>query len=855
MDRARDPRRQEAAPPPSAAPPQGEPAWGLGTAPLVPEQVLRLQQGVGNQAVSRLMVARHTVAGTPIHRHEQLDLFGDGTPANLGMTLEEFVDSTRAQADWFTEPTLTDADRTDLWRLLLRTTEGPHILAGLGDVRLAELRTVPEGDWVPLRAFCRACHPDGNTVRILSPAGHSLLSRRETGRTLIDLEAIIPARVLRLTVSEQQLVVLSALGNLADLAAYWTTFDPHLERSYEPGPGARGPEFENVINLLIGPGIAPFMALQGRIRNLHRFSEAMLARLVHNFADTSRSLPVHLVLHTSHDSSAFQDSANLFEDLVLNSPNLVLMLEGQDHITDITALIPTIAATYGQPDATGTPRIAQAMIAGHGQAQRVELAGTGAPVAGDTTVAYPSESLDIGDPASLQRTQDLLDTLLRNLDPATARVVFAGCLVGSNPVPEGTAPADMGTHIATHPSLATFTEQRGAAAGLAPGFTQAARASVGLEASSSLMDASGNLALQYTYDPTAFGTALTYAATGREPEGLLRAAVEVAATAGPVVAANQLRTRLAAGGTGWYDEVTLLFVRIAMDGVAVGAAVDMTKLNTLTHMSGYVFLAGWIDKGVTVDYLNTVVNGHPALAPDVYAGLAATPTFTAASSADDRVMRLKVEQAWIALPAAREANLLAFLEATPTLTAEVIGNHLDTALLAPASPTLFPAAAAATPGRIRLALAWLKRAPANADMRAFLNDEVVTPGATPELTPAVRAELGGVPESEVLESLGRLLATTPVVPVGGGPAVQVPNANAEIMGRGVNQVLVEPNPYEATVLPDALNVRPAPHMNNEPFAWLHKDDVVRVMGFTHNWAAIDQDGELGFVHRSKITPP
>ena len=89
--------------------------------------------------------------------------------------------------------------------------------------------------------------------------------------------------------------------------------------------------------------------------------------------------------------------------------------------------------------------------------------------------------------------------------------------------------------------------------------------------------------------------------------------------------------------------------------------------------------------------------------------------------------------------------------------------------------------------------------------------------------------------------------------VGGGAAL--PNANAEIRHTGDNRVLVEPQPYEATVVPAALNVRSQPGMHGTPFALLHAGDVVHVAGFTHDWAGIDMGGRLGFVHRSKITPP
>ncbi len=787
---------------------------------------------------------------TPITPRRTADqLFGDGTPANLGITLDEFVASTRVQADWFVEGSLSDADRADLHSLLRRTEEGSHILAGTGDLRLAQLRAASPADWLGLSAFGRGCDSGSDTVRILNPAAYTLAQRVAVGTTLLALEAIIPAAVLRLTVSELQLTDVQTLALIPAINAYWTTYSPHLQRRYTPAPGARGLEFQAVIDLLNGVGIAPFATLHGRVRNLHRFSVAMLNRLVTNFADTSRSAPVHLVLHTSHDESSFQESASLFEDLVLNSPNLVLFLEGQDHLADITALIPTIAATYGQPDAGGTPRIAQAMIAGHGQARSVQLAGTGVPGVRDENVEYPSESLDLDN--NLANTQALLDTLLTNLDPATARVVFAGCLVGANPVPLGTPVGGVAGAIAGSPSLATFTEQRAAAAGLGPGITQGARASVALGAASSLTDGAGNLAIQYAFDPDAFGTALAYVATGHEPEGEMRAAVEVIGTAGPVVAETQLRARQAAGvdaAHGWYDEMTMVLVNMALDGVAVGAGVDLQRVNTLAWMAETPFLSRWPGSfAINVQSFVSDVNSQAAFATDLYGRVEATPTFTAASDADSQAMRLIIEQGRIANGEAREAALLGFIDATAAVTADVVSNNLDAAAIAASSATIFPVAAPVTAGRIRLALAWLDKDPGNADVRRFLDAQVVTPaGGAPELSAAVRAELGGFQEPTVLQTLGRLLP--------GGPGAP-PDANAELVHTGDNRVLIEPRPYAATVLAAGLNVRDRPHMGGSVIDVVHAGDVVNVAGFTHNWAGIDLDGTLGFVHKNFITAP
>jgi hypothetical protein len=518
------------------------------------ESVHTLQQRQARGGVNRQLgrtIFRHPVSPTPAARLNAVQLFGDGTPANPGKTLREFEAYTRLQADWFTDASLTSSDRDDLWSLLFRTRLGPHFVAGVGDLKLADLRTVTLLQWLNLTAFCRACHPSYPTVRVDLDPTTTLARRIDLGSTLLQLETLVPREVLQLTVSEQQLADLQAGGAAlwTKLSTYWTTFSPHLQMTYsrDPSPGSteRGEEFQHILDLVGTPtGITPFLSLLGKVRNLHRFTVATLTQLVTNFADTSRRKPVHLVLVTGHDESAFQKSAPLFEDLVVNSPNLVLMLEGQMSLATMTTEIPNIARTYGQPDAGGVYRIGQVMIAGHGEARSVQMAGTGVPSIVDGRVEYPSESLNLDTNAA--NTTALLEALFDNLDPATARIVFAGCLVGSTRVPAGLPAADIVAHFANpaNQSLGRFTEQRGVARGFSAGFVQAARADVGLAGARSFMDAGGNLALQYPIDADAFGSALSYVATGREPTGLFRAAVEVAATTSEAVATAQLQARL-----------------------------------------------------------------------------------------------------------------------------------------------------------------------------------------------------------------------------------------------------------------------------------------------------------------------
>ena len=827
------------------APGQFDPASRAGQR-LIAHELAHVAQ-TGGQATR---VHRHAVAPTDIVRKPRLAVLGDGTPAHLGLTLAEFEQYTRAQADWFVEPSLKAADRDVLWPLLIHASTVAPTLAGIGDVHLADLRAVAAADWPALDAFCRACHGATRTIAIATATAYATLAERiDVGATLIGLEALMPADVLELTVTEKQLRDTTTHGWLPLISNYWAQFQPQVEGSHTVTGGVS--EFQKLLDLVTSvAGIAPFMALLGNIRNLHRFSVALLARLALNFADVSRARPVHLVIHTGHDASAFQQSAGLFQDLVLNSPNLVLMLEGQASLAAITARVPGLAAAYGQKDKDGTFRIAQVMIAGHGSARSVELAGTG----NRGHAGFVSESLDLD--ANLKPTTDLLDALMDNMDPATARLVYAGCLVGSNPVPVGTAPAAMRAHIAATPSLGTFTEKRGAARGLNPGFVMAARASVGLSAATSLRDASGNMTMTYAFDQAAFGSSLGYVPVGHEPEGVMVAAVEVAATYNPMVAEMLLRARLGApgGGDAWWDECTLVMVALALDGVAPFSGIDVARVNALAHTAEIPFLSAFPAKyGLAVAHYIGRVNPQ-AFANDLYTRLLATPTFTAVvADADLQAGRLIIEQGWLAFGGARAAPLIAFLDATPALTPDLIEPLLDTVVTGPHSALLFPPAAAPTAGRLRLAMAWLRKNPANADVRAFLDSQVLMPATGPELTAAARAQLGGTPEHEVLKALGRLAAVAAAV--GGKPAL--PKANADLIrsGRKKNDILVEPQAYEATVLTPTLPVLYQPHMLSASFARLKAGDRIRVMGFTHAWAAFDRGGKLAFVDRTKITLP
>ena len=809
--------------------------------------LLRLQRSAGNRAVAELVAQRHKVAGTDVHRHTRAELFDPP-----GTSLESFERSIQEQADWFAEPTLTAADREDLHFLLRRTTAGPQVLRGVGDLPLADLRGVPGGAWAALDAFGRGCLPRGGTVRIQNRTAYPLDRRVALGRTLIDLEAVIPAPVLEVTVSEQQLVDVDAAGMVPKIAAYWNQFHPHLQGPYTPGAGARAQEFQHILDLLTAPGIAPFAPLLGRVRNLHRFSVPTLQRLVTNFADNSRRKRLDMVLHTGHDADSFQADRASVQDLVTGSPNLVLVLEGMGTLDQMTATVQALTLTHGKLGPGFVPRLGQVMISGHGENRSIQMAGTGAPVVdaqGNVEFGNPgAESLDLD--KNQAKTMRLLQTLTANMDPADAKIVFNGCLVGSNvvPLPTPAGPGAVAAHIAANPSLGTVTRDLLAARGVRRAdAVMAARASTG--DAGKMRDAAGNLTLDTTFDPDVYGTALAYVATGTEPTGLMRAAVEVAAT-DPVVAERQLRIRLGRPAAhGWWGECTLAMVRTALDGVAPGTPVDINRLNSLAHLAEFPFLV-MFKRGVQVGHFVSDVNPSPS-AGRVYAELAATPTFQHPGDIDSMAGRFVIEQGWLVFGGPREVPLIAYLDATAALTTETIERHLDTARLTPFSAGLFPAVPP-TDGRLRLALAWLASDPANPDVRRFVDAQVQVPAGGAQLSPAAKAQLGSLDENSILELLGRRAPVVPPVAPGG---VALPGANAQVRAGHRNEVLVDPHPYDAGVIPAAANVRTLPGLHGKAFTVVHAGDTVHVAGFTHDWAAVDIKGRLGFIHRTLVTPP
>jgi hypothetical protein len=764
--------------------------------------------------------------------------------------------------------------------------EGSHIRLGIGDLKLSELRGV--ANWAAVRKYCEARSTTHHTLRLFPPPP-PLADRVALGQTLLDLEAIIPAAVLEVTVSQTQLQRLQATpALLALLRDYWTRFEPFLEQNFTPAAAAAGPEFERVLTFLTtisGTGLAPLLPLQGAsaaarwVRDLHRFPVPMLNQLVTNLGATHGRRPLILIIHSGHDPSAsFQVSFRLFSDLVLNvgvsrgswlpwdpdRTNLVLMIEGPTSLADITARIPGIASTWGHIDGARPRHIDQVVIAGHGSGRSISVAGAGPAAVVGGNVTYPGEESLIAGTAT---GQALLDILLAHMDRSAARILYAGCLVGSRSVAAGTPAASIPAALAADQSLAAYTVDRARIAGavVVPGVTvQAARADVGMGSVRSLYDpATGRLQPDYPFDPNAYGSAMTYAQTGFEPTGVLRAAVEVAATAGVVPAEFMLRTRMGMPARAdWYDRITRLLVPQVLPPLRMPpTGVDIHLLNEAANIADVPFLViwpqfHWINAAAYVNRLNP-----QPFAAAIYAGLQATAEYTTVTRDDRRRLRLIVDQGDF-LRTGVAGTLLAGILATGWSAAELMSHlNITNAVLGTHAPTLLPLGVAPSVEQIRLALAWfalfqIDPALNNLHVRDFLRQQVVVaPGVAPAFNAAVSAEITSARQSErdILTALGFPLVAAGPAPVGGGPAP--PLANVRIPGDARNTEFVDPHPYVATVTVAICNIRPSPSTVRAPIGVRHLGDTLNVSGFTHDWAAVDVNGRLGFVHKKLITPP
>ena len=815
-------------------------------------RMLSLQRGAGNAAVSRMVLARQVPPVAPpapaaVH-HTQAEIDA--------MTLSDFDAYATDQADWATEPNRPAADSpmpADHVRKLRRLLEfareagggSQPILAGCGGMTVSDLLATNLDGAVrdELRHYGQAVAQTTVTVQ-LGPVS-DVARAREYGRALKKLEVTpghgVAHTIFKQTEGADQLGELIDSGHLDDFVAYCRGCHPLLEAD-------NGAEIRSYLALRT-EGADP-RDYRGRIpdvRNFHRFEKALLDALALNRRHTAKDKPLYLILHSAFDhNGAFHRDPNLTAVFTDNS-HLTLMIEGKTSLAEVASELGPLARRYGQGN-----KIQQVMIAGHGNAQVIQLAGTMDTAqldAGGTNTDAEQDDAVSSHTGSTAHTDAFMRELLRNManDP-NARIVLNGCLTASNsvnaPLDGDPAKAAQQVHdaIQAEPSLATYL---GAAAATAGNQAQVrgANASFGQVG---LMDASGNLDIvpgARAPDPLLTAAKVDYIRGGNEPQGCMRAVLEVWAQdrlASPqtTAARDAVQARLRdPDSTAWDQRIIRTLYGIA------DANWDNAELIRQLGDAGGDLSELKFERSCRVSALNSVPAAHVAT---IFTGLTTAAWWTTTPR-----LPLVVHQKWMQSDASKEAEFMTTL-GNAAFTCRVAQRFVDfTGPIATHLGALLPAGHGPTASRAELILSLLgvetDEAAPEPTSKAFL---IAAWGAGPTFPAAmgVEALLDGLSTAQSVERAIGVRA-----PLGGGGGAGAPVLNVDLDRDGVNDFHVDPITRRGLVTATRLNVRERPGMGETVVGGLDQGRQVEAIGTSGDWYAIEFNGGAAFVHHDWVT--
>ncbi len=752
-----------------------------GSANIEPDNIIRLQRTIGNQAILKLVQRRELlkkmqrVDTTPATSHTGTELFD--------MTLSNFSLFAQQQVDWFNNTTVSSSNRQKL-RTLLGISSRQYVLSGIGHIRTGTLLSagIISGTIDVEQDKVEAIQGYGRAVgeRIIKTPHNSPWQVIRWGLQLKILYASPAVTSVMPTTFKQEHLENLVNGNYAsDLVNYFATCSPKFEAE-------NGSDLASYI-LLRGEGRDPvFYAgtnLATNIKNFHRFQRLMLDRLSTNFqgADlpNNQRKPLTLILHTALDrNGAFHRDPNLTA-LIVNNNITALMIEGKETLTEVQGELASLASRYGKNNV-----IDQVMLAGHGDARSIELT--------------ENEGINLNDPASATRASALFDEILRNMSNDTSiaphrRIVFNACLTGSNEVripldpDEDTAQQEIRDHIATNSSLATHLQNRARAQGLTNIDVRGANGSF---AQVQLIDGNDGLDIILNWDPSLTSDKMSYIENGAEPVGALRAVLECWAGTGAadpnamqtrVFSVMQNRVNNPVFSDDWQETIIVTLYDIILnsyrtDGEKIRqmgeAAFRLDHMKVRRHARIAELARGGVTIGGSMD--NEI--------PRLYTALSSVSLW----GSTDYISLVGFE-AWMMKDSSKQSN---FMNALTPFTVATASEFIDDLpYISSALATLLPPGTT-TPTRNQLLLACdiINKDSNNADARQFLLD-VIGPGNRRfPVALNVGDILGNNPtEISILTTLG--LVTTPS---DGSGSTSEQDANIDLDGDRTNETYIEP---------------------------------------------------------------
>jgi len=207
----------------------------------------------------------------------KLDVLGDGTATHPGLPIAELEAYVMKQADWFTEPSFSPADRDAVWKVIHLLSFGPHISRALAKLHTGEVAALPTRSI--LNTYASAFDPSADQIQLSTPAP-TLARALQLGQALRELATFVPGPVLRHVIPESGLDYLMTAGKIPDLRTYYQKFRPSIEKAEE---------WPYVVDVL-QEGIGMWASLAGWVSELHIFTPTTRALLMVNVAKCGECL-------------------------------------------------------------------------------------------------------------------------------------------------------------------------------------------------------------------------------------------------------------------------------------------------------------------------------------------------------------------------------------------------------------------------------------------------------------------------------------------------------------------------------------------------------------------------------------
>jgi hypothetical protein len=714
------------------------------------------------------------------------------------------------------------------------------VLAGCGTMTVADL--IATGLAAPvrnkLRAYAQAVAQSHVTIEVQQTT--DVARAQVLGAAVTKLEAMpgpgVSHTIFKQTDGADSLGNLIDSGHLDDFIAYCRRGHPLLE--------APGSEIDSYLALRAeGADPLGYLGKLPDVRNFHRFERAALDALVRNHRHTAKDKPLFLILHSNFDhNGAFHRDPNLTA-VITDARHLTLLIEGKETLAEISGELKPLAHRYGQGN-----RIAQVMFAGHGNNNVIQMAGHMDTAALDTG-ASPEEAEQGQDltsaPGRTAETDKLMHELLANMaTDGSARIVLNGCLTASNSVngpldadPKKAA-AQVQAAISAEPSLQTYLATAAAASSVSVRGANASFGQVGL------MDPAGNLDIVAAggADPQLTAAKIDYVRGGTEPQGALRAVLEVwaadrVATPPGTSAIDAVKNRLKteAASPNWDARIIRTLYEIVQANPDNGELIRQLgncagDLGELKHQ-----------EQCRVAALGSV---PAAQLPTIYTGLTATTFWTTVPR-----IPLVVLQSWLQPDATKKPLFIAQLGGA-AFTCSTAKDFVDLPRLGAKLAELLPVAdgPTASRGQLKLALLGVARGAPDPTCKAFLRAVVGTgSGFAPALN--IDALLGGMStQADIEVAIG--VRGAAAAPVAGGPSA--PPNNVDLDGDGVNDFRVEPITRRGAVIASSLNVRKRPDITSDALDLLPRGARVNLIGTSGDWYAIEHRPGTAFVHKDYI---